>query len=511
MKLDHSRAAPPRLSRRALFVAGVAAVLATSAAAQKVEPGVSITVSQTSDAQPANLMHLRVGNLAWVRNVFEPLTQINPKTFVPEPVLAKQWRVSDNGMSMDLVLRDDAVFHTGRKMTSEDVKYSLEVAAKPENAVQTGFIAREFESIDLTGPYSLTIKFKRPLSNVFDLFEQAVIVDKETYDKRVDGSKVVGTGPFQFVSWTPGASIKLRKFPGYRNAGNVQIADLEFAVIPDSTASISALRSQRTVLAAGLATSDLVEFSRNPMFGIAFGGGNIHPFCVNVNMPPFDKKVVRQALGYAVDRQRIIDQVFDGSGVPTALFWSPSAPGYTKALAEHYSYDPSRAKAMIEAAGAKGAKFPIIIPAIPANRSIFEIVQNNLREVGLDATANVLDVTEYDKRQIAGDLGPAFILIHSQVGFASPTLLSSLPSLRQGNPSHFWTDEYVKLRNAMTAATSPERLGQTTEALSQYMIDQAFCLPVVQAAMPVVIAKRLQGVELGAHGEIQFAGATLAR
>ena len=96
--------------------------------------------------------------------------------------------------------------------------------------------------------------------------------------------------------------------------------------------------------------------------------------------------------------------VFDGAGTPTDLFWSPSSPGYTEEQANRYSYDPEKASKMLEDAGAKGAKVTIIIPAIPANRSIFEIVQNNLREVGLEPEARVLDVAEYDQRQVMADL-----------------------------------------------------------------------------------------------------------
>lgn len=497
--------------RRFLILGGLggATMLAAPALAQSGLGGGVLTISQTSDAQPTNVLALRAGNVPWIKNVFETLTTINPETFDPEPLLATDWQFADDGMSMDITLRDDVTFHTGRKMTAKDVKFTLEICAKPESAVQTGFIARDFDAIEVAGEHALTIRFKRPLGNVFDLFDQAVIVDSETYEQRVDGSRVIGTGPFRFASWSPGAAIMLEKYADHRDADQVQLSQIECAVITDSTASISALRSQRSALAFGLATSDVIEFQGNPMYDIRLAGGAIYPFGVNVTMAPFDKKEVRQAMGYAVDRQRINNQVFDATGTTTDLFWSPSSPGYTDEMANRYTYDPERARQMIIDAGAEGAEVPITIPAIPANRSIFEIVQNNLREVGLHPSANVLDVTEYDKRQVAGDLGPAFILIHGQVGFGSTTLLGSLPSLREGNPSEFWTDRYVELRNRMSAATDRPELEEATKALSEYMLDEAFSLTLVQAAGPTVIADRLRGVELGVHGEVKLANASL--
>lgn len=202
MRLDTSGvlAISHGLRRREFLIAGMSAALAWPSLARAAAGGAALTVSQTSDAQPAAIMALRAGNLPWVKNVFESLVHINAKTFDPEPLIAKSWTFADDGMSMTIELRDDVTFHTGRKMTADDVKFTLETAAKPESAVQTGFIAKDFDSIDVTGDHGLTIKFKRPLSNIFDLFDQAVIVDKETYDKRVDGSQLIGTGPYKFAN-----------------------------------------------------------------------------------------------------------------------------------------------------------------------------------------------------------------------------------------------------------------------------------------------------------------------
>jgi peptide/nickel transport system substrate-binding protein len=201
--------------------------------------------------------------------------------------------------------------------------------------------------------------------------------------------------------------------------------------------------------------------------------------------------------------------VFDGSGTATDLFWSPSSPGYSEEQASHYAYDPDKARQMIEAAGARGARVEIIIPSIPANRSIFEIVQNNLREIGLEPEANVLDVSNYDNRQVAGDLGQAFILIHGQVGFATATLISSLPSLRQGNPSHFWSDEYETLRAAVSAAQTTEDQAKAVQTLSEYLNDQAFNLALVQTPSTTVVATSLQGMRQNRFGGLIFEGATL--
>jgi peptide/nickel transport system substrate-binding protein len=506
MTLDRTRMRGP--VRSAMVLAAFAALCLSSAApALSQEKGGILTISQTADMQPVALLALRAGNSPWIRNVFETLTRIDTENFEPKPLLASSWTIAEDGMSIAIVLRDDVTFHSGRPMTAADIKFSFETAALPESASQVGFIAREFEAIEVVDDHNLTISFKRPLSNVFDFFEETYIVDSETYAQREDGSQIVGTGPYRFTNWSPGASITLERYDDYRVEDTAWFDEIEIAIIPDPTATIAALRSMRTQIATGLTPRDTLEFNRNPQFSVVATGGTMYPLGLNVTIAPLDNKLVRQAIAHAVDRERINDQVFLGTGTVTDLFWSPSAPGYSAEQAEHYSYDPERARALIAEAGAEGASIPIIVPAIPSQRSIFEIVQNNLREVGLVPDAMVLDVADFDKRQVAGDLGAAFLLLHGQVGFSSATLLSSLPSLREGNPSEFWTEDYVALREAILASTTSEAMGQATSALSDYMLDEAFTTVLVQAPGQVVVSASVQGVTTTARGGLILADA----
>lgn len=508
------QASAAAISRRAFLSASVAAGILFSGslaiAQDKPARGGSIVISQTADAQPRNILVGRAGNHPWIKNVFETLTRNNPETFQPDAVLAKSWTLADDKKSMEIQLRDDVLFHTGRQMTAADVKYTLEVAADPKTAAQTGFIAREIASVEVTGDYALQLTFKSALPNIFDLFEEAHVIDKETYDKREDGSQVIGTGPFKFSTWTPGASIVLVRNEAYRNPELPYLDQIEYAVIPDSTAAISALRSRRTSLAYGLDQRDLIEFANNPQFVIKTGGGNMFPLGVDVAKAPFDKKEVRQAIGFAVDRKRINGQIFDGSGTPTPLFWGVGSPGYDENLVSAYAYDPDKARALIEAAGAKGAAIKLTVPSIPSSKSTVEIIQNNLRDVGLVPEVTVLDVPEFDKRQIAGNLGDAFLLIHGQVGFSTPTLIGSLPSLRKGNPSGFWTDEYVALQSKVKDAKSPEESAAAIQALSAYMIDEAFALMIVQAPSQQIMATNLRGVQISVRAQLLLAEAHVA-
>lgn len=488
-------------TRRALLTATIAAGFAFGGFIQPAFAQDAITVVQGPDAQPRNLMPTRGGNLPWIKNVFETLTLRDRETREPQPLLATSWTIADDGLSITIDLRDDVTFHTGRKMTADDVKFTFETAAAPETAAQTGFIAREFSAIDVMSDTQVKISFKKQLPSLFDLFEETPIVDKETYANREDGSEVVGTGPYKFAKWTPGAEIVLEKYDGHRNADAAGIEVVNHAIIRDPTAIIAALRSGRAQIAFNLVPRIAQTLKADPSYEIFSGGGAIFPLGLNTTMAPFDNKPVRQAIGYAIDRERINDQVFAGVGTPTPIFFNPSEAGYSDTLASTYAYNPDKARQMIEEAGAAGTTIKMIIPAIPPNRATAEIVQNNLSEAGLNVEVEVLDVPTYDKRQVAGDLDQSFILIHGLVGYGASTLLSAAPSLREGNPSQFWTEEYQSLRNALDAASEAERPA-ALEALTAYMIDEAFSLAIVQSANQTVISDDVEGAVLSARGHL---------
>jgi peptide/nickel transport system substrate-binding protein len=468
------------------------------------------TIAQPDDIQPQNIMPGRLANTTWVRNVFETITYIDPKTYEVQPQLATDWSLSDDGLTLELKLRDDVTYHTGRKFTAEDVKFTLETVAAKETAAQLGFIAREISAIDVAGDTEVKLTFNRRLPNIFELFDRTPVVDKETYADREGAKKIIGTGPYTFASWSPGASISIVPFEGYRDESAAGLGPIEIAIVTDPTAIISALRSGRAQAAIGLGPSDMIEFIGNPMYQIMNAGGSQYPLGVNVEMDPFKQKLMRQAVGFAVDAERINMQVFDGIGTPTPLYWQPGSPGYSDELARTYSYNPDKARELIKEAGGDGAKVTIALHALPTQRSIFEIVQNNLREVGLDIEANVMDVPSYGKAQIAGDLGQSFIALHGQASLSAATLLTSAPTLRKGNPSHFWSDEYAALRDAVSNARNADETSQTVIDLSKYMLDEAFVLNLVQAPSQAVMSAGITGAFYGLDGSLSLGGASRA-
>ncbi|WP_349428112.1 ABC transporter substrate-binding protein [Microbacterium sp. LWS13-1.2] len=462
---------------------------------EPVDGGV-LTIAQSSDAQPNNVLAGRLGNSSWASNVFETLTLLDEEG-EPQPLLATGWSVADDGLSMEVTLRDDVTFHTGRPMTADDVKYSIEQSAA--SSAQVGYIAKQFSDVEVVSDTELVISFAAPIPNIFDFFEQTYVLDSETAAGLADGSQVVGTGPFLFESWTPGSEIILTKNDDYWGE-SPHLDGIEIAVITDSTAMLNAVRSDRSQIAIGMNPVDVQSLSSNSAFTIANTAGSVYPFGIDVTQAPFDSKEARQAVNFAIDRERIAEQIFGDSAVATTQFWDLNGPDYLDEFANAYEYDPEKAKQMLEDAGAAGAAVTISVISLPSNTSVAEVVRNNLEEVGLVPTINPIETQAFGQQQIAGDLGQAFMPLHGLNGLGPITLMNTLPSLREGNPSHFWTDEYATLRDDLVAASDDDEYRQALEALTEYIADEAFTANIVQVLGQVVQADTAQGLTLSSRG-----------
>lgn len=467
----------PALTRRHLLggaaaLAGLATLGVPGALAQG--GGGTLRIAQGADAQPKNILAGRAGNNSWRHQVFDALTVLDSETGEPTPVLATDWESSEDGLTFKIRIRDGVTFHSGRPLTAEDVVFTLEQVKVPENASQMAPLVRAYTTITASAPNEVTITSQTPVApRIFDVLQLAVILDKDTFAGLADGSQVIGTGPFKWVEWVPGASLRLERNDAYWGETPVALDGVEISIITDSTAMANAMRG-RVDLVLGMTPRDAVLFRGNANVElIEAPGAQIFPLGLNVTAAPLDSKELRQAIGFAIDRQRIIDQVFNGVGTPSSLWWRSNEPGTTEEMVNHYHYDPDRARELIAAAGAEGAEINISVIGLAPVPAIYEIVQNNLREVGLSPVGNVLETAAFDQGQTAGDLGQAFQQIHGLQGFSAATLVDALPALRDTNPSKFAPERYRQLKDALQSAQGDAYAPALAE-LGEFMLDEAF-------------------------------------
>lgn len=472
----------------AAFGAGAIVLNATDILAQSA-PGGILRIAQPADPEPAAIFASATGNLTWRDQVFETLTSLDPHTGEPRKILATDWQAGEDGKSFVVQVRDDVTFHSGRPFTAEDVVFTLNQIKNPVNRSFAQSIVASFASIEATGPYEVTITSDTPfVTRIFDVFQMAAIVDHETFEGIADGRQLIGTGAFKWQDWAPGARLLLTRNENYWKPDRPLLDGVEIAIISDATALANTPRAG-VHIAYGVSARDSIPYENDPNFVIATSeSGPFFLFGMDTTQAPFDNKLVRQAIGYAIDRQRIADQVFSGYGTPSTLYWPRTEPGMTDELAGHYSYDPEKARQMLDEAGVTDLNIEVTVMAIPQVTAIFEIAQFDLREVGINVTATMLPPPEYNRRMAEANLGQAFMGIQGSQGYSGITIVDALPTLRPGNPSKFETERYNELKAATRAATTTEAYGESLSALLEYMLDEAFMHVLVRTESQNVVS-----------------------
>jgi peptide/nickel transport system substrate-binding protein len=503
----------PALSRRALlggFTAlGLTTVVGCRSAVEQADqgggaatpvPGGTLVTTVSAVPVPGAYFTGRPGNIFWCRNVLEPLLLIEPDGKA-QPLLATEWSLSDGNKKFTAKLREGVTFHSGRAFTADDVVYSLERNMAGDGlATLNG--AMEGWQVEATGRYEVTITSPRPLQETVEsVLDATPVIDRETQEGLEDGSKVIGTGPFVWSGYQAGTEIVMKRNDSYWAKGLPYLDGIEVTVIADSTAQLSALRSNRVQLANGLSVQDAETVVDDETFLLDRNQGLVYGLALTVDEAPFDQVDVRRAVGYAIDRDRINQQVMGGLATTASLPWGETSTGYPKDLADTYTYDPDRARELIRSAGATGASFRIALHNEPVPRKIYEIVARDLTDVGLKPSPWELSVADFEPRRSTGKLGPAFISWNA-VGDMPPALmLNALAELRPGgNAQHYTDKEYQRLAQALVDSADESTTAARLRSLSQKLLDDAPFLSFAVTPSTSVRTQSLRGVVMGRYG-----------
>lgn len=489
------------LSRRGLLgmSAGAALMLSAGCGGGDSPSGALKKLTMATSLEPnfALVMGHAGGNDTWQMQVFNYLAKLSPSGN-PQAELATDWSISPDQRTVKLSLRKDVKYHSGRPFTAADVIYTLKQAANPANG-QLASVAALIEDMSADDDHSVTLRLSKPTSQLFVLFHVVPMVDSETFANIGKGT-VVGTGPFEWDKWRPGASISLKRNPDYWGP-QPTLEQVEILIIAQSQALIAAARGHRSQLTYWLSALDAETLRGAADVAIDYdGAGLCYALGFNTTVEPFNNADVRRAIAKAIDRDRIADQVFKGHAEATNL-WSPSTtPGWDESLNSTYSYDPDAARQELQQLGLSGLSTKISSQAgnLPAGRTA-EIIRFNLEEAGLGCTVESLETTDFVDRLVNGKFPNPFIN-PTGFGYLSNVANASFSLvIKPGGATQFESPEYSKLIES-AATASPADEADANSALNQYMVEQAFSLPLVIGRLPIVRESDIEGVQVFAAG-----------
>ncbi|MGI4860193.1 MAG: ABC transporter substrate-binding protein [Janthinobacterium lividum] len=246
----------------------------------------------------------------------------------PTPGLAKSWQVSPDGLTITFHLQNGVTFHNGQPFTSADVQYSFMEVAKKYNPNGPVILA-ELTAVDTPDPMTAIFRLSHPAPYLMKSLssKDMPVVCKSVFANtdvmsNPSANKPIGTGPFKFVQWERGAYIRLDRNDKYWKPGLPYLNRIVARFIPDAATRSAALETGEAHYAAFSAVNpaDIKRLQANPKLGSTEKGyetnAAVSTLEFNMRRAPLNRKEVRQAIAYAIDRRFIVNNVLYGFGKP---------------------------------------------------------------------------------------------------------------------------------------------------------------------------------------------------
>lgn len=305
--------------------------------------------------------------------ITEGLTTVQPDGS-RTPVLAKEvptvqnGGVSADGKTITYKLLEGVKFHDASTFSCEDVKYSLQAIMTPGVGIVSTTGYSDIESVDCSTPNTAVIKFKNFYAPYLTLFDNLSLIPKTSGDpaKMKDwefNRKPIGTGPFKVAEFKADEFVRLVKYNDYRVQGRPYLDEVIIRIVPSSEVARQLLASGEVDVMWNNTEADLPEIEK--LAGVKVSkplqiGGERMFLNMAENKDPSDPKVphpilgdvkVRQAIGYGINKQRIIDKLLFGQAKPGT---SELNAGYFECKTlQPYPFDQTKAKALLDEAGWK--------------------------------------------------------------------------------------------------------------------------------------------------------------
>lgn len=359
------------------------------------------------------------------RNIYESLI-FQDENLELTPGLATEWEATEDTV-WNFKLREGTTFHSGQAFTAEDVKATIDRVNDPAVASQVAFLYEMIEEVEIVGDYEVNLHTAYAfaplpahlshnaggimskdlidrdyqaaldeagsdvtLEEYYELREaggdefQAVADEISEYIGSVTGDETDGTNHLQLADRSPGDSVTLEKFEDFQN-GEREFDEVIFRVIPETQARLAELETGGIDIAAEVDTASAERIqSADATELIESDSVRMNYLGFNMDKEPFDDPLIRQAIAYAVDRDQIIDGVYDGYGITAQSPLAPDVWGYDEGL-ESVEVDIDKAQELLsESSQPDGFSTTLWVNDDPAIVDSAVYIQGALSEIGIE-------------------------------------------------------------------------------------------------------------------------------
>lgn len=435
------------------------------------------------------------------------------------PSLAESWDISDDGLEYTFHLRQGVKFHNGNDFTAEDVAYTFHRLLTVEGGVNTEFIDQvkgadellagetdTLEGVEVVDDYTVKVTLKEPFAGFLASISSpgVSIYDSEATeaageDFGMDPAVTVGTGPFEFSSWSFNNQLVLTRNEDYWK-GASELPGVVIKIIPDTeTQSMMFESGELDILDLDYAADSVDRFTetypdqivQGPRVGIAY-------FTMNFDKEPFQDVRVRKAVQMSIDRQAILDALYGGRGQVEQGIFPHGLIGFNPDQ-EEIKYDPEAAKALLAEAGYPDG-FDMEIAADSSSSDTvtmaLEIISDQLAEVGINAEIRNYDESTWLETRKSGELG-SFMSTWS-ADYNDPdnfiyTFFGNEEKTKIRSINYPDTEVMERVAKARTIVDDDERLAEYKALEEKIVHEDAAWVPMFSRLHLYAVSKRVQG------------------
>lgn len=435
------------------------------------------------------------------------------------PSLAESWDISDDGLEYTFHLRQGVKFHNGNDFTAEDVAYTFHRLLTVEGGVNTEFVDQikgadellagvtdTLEGVEVVDDYTIKVTLKEPFAGFLASISSpgVSIYDSEATEAAgdqfgMDPAVTVGTGPFEFASWSFNNQLVLTRNEDYWK-GASELPGVVIKIIPDTeTQSMMFESGELDILDLDYAADSVDRFTetypdqivQGPRVGIVY-------FTMNFNKEPFQDVRVRKAVQMSIDRQAILDALYGGRGQVEQGIFPHGLIGFNPDQ-EEIKYDPEAAKALLAEAGyADGFDMEIAADSSASDTMTMalEIVSDQLAEVGINAEIKNYDESTWLETRKSGELG-SFMSTWS-ADYNDPdnfiyTFFGNEEKTKIRSINYPDTEVMERVAKARTIVNEDERLAEYKALEEKIVHEDAAWVPMFSRLHLFAVSKRVQG------------------
>lgn len=335
--------------------------------------------------------------------IYDRLVEIDEMTGKLVPGLADSWERVDD-LTLIMHLNKKAKFHNGDLLKASDVKFTLERAKSKPKVAHLYKAIKDIEIIDDNTIKIITEEPFAPLLNHLS-HKTAAIISEKYFKQNGDNyfMKPIGTGSYKFKNWVVGENITLEANDEYFK-GKPSIKTIIIKGIPEENSRVIGLETGEIDIAEGIATigRKAIEDSKDLTL-MEYPSTSVTYLGFSLKNPILQDKDVRRAIAMGINREEIVKGLMFGDVKIANGFLAPSVFGYSKD-SKVLSYNKEEAKGIIESKGLKGAKLSLVTSNNQLRAQMAEIMQAQLKEIGLDVTLQTLEWGAFLKSTGNGEL-----------------------------------------------------------------------------------------------------------